>query len=121
LAHPSNTVPIRQTLQAALDEAGSLPVEELPGFLGHLEAVRASAWARLIRPAPTEHVSDELIGVDEAADRLHVSPSYLYHHHRELGLSRRLGRSLRFSSRAIENFIQRRGVFVEKPRGKTGS
>src|SRR5437899_3277905 len=71
LAGPSTTArPIRETLKAALDEAGTLPPEDLPGFLGDLEAIRVSAWARLVRPTPTEYVADELLDVHTAAARL---------------------------------------------------
>jgi hypothetical protein len=42
-----------------------------------------------------------------AAVRLGVSPDYLYRNHRRLPFTRRMGRSLRFSSAGIEQYIRR--------------
>ena len=121
LAEPSDTaLTVRPELQPALHAARTLPNEDLAGFLGDLEVVRSSAWARLICPPPAGPVPDQLLDVTSAARLLGMSPDYLYHHHRDFGFSRRLGRSLRFSSRGIENFIQRRSVHgAKRPSGKT--
>src|SRR5436309_660912 len=93
---------VRQELQPALDAAHALPPEELSMFLGDLEIVRASAWARLIRPNPTENISDALVSVTEAARRLGVSRNYLYHHHGDFSFTRRMGGRLLFSSNGID-------------------
>ena len=83
--------------------ARELPTEELPNFIGGLEAIKALAWARLTAPAPIEH--DELLDVDRAAERLGVSKDYLYGHHHEYSFTRRQGRKLLFSAAGIDRFI----------------
>ena len=62
--------------------ARDLPAGELPSFIGELEAVKATAWARLSAPvSAAEH--DELLEVEAAAQRLGVSKDYLYRHSQE--------------------------------------
>ena len=62
---------VRQELQAALELATNLPVAELPRLLGDLREVEAVAMMRLASPAI--EAQDELIGVEQAAKRMHVS------------------------------------------------
>lgn len=50
---------------------------ELPRLLGDLEEVKAIALARLIT-APAAQISDRLLDVAEAAERLCMSKDYLY-------------------------------------------
>src|SRR6266436_6593307 len=78
--------------------ARELPAGELPSFIGELEAVKATAWARISAPpsAPAEH--DELLDVEAAAERLGVSRDYLYRHSQEYAFTRRQGRKLLFSA-----------------------
>ena len=44
-----------------LKTARELPAEDLPDFIGRLEAARATAWARLTAPAPAQ-LHDEIRG-----------------------------------------------------------
>lgn len=102
-------------VQAGQDElarmrkaAGELPAEELPNFIGELEAIKTVAWARLTSPIQQEH--DELVDVGRAAARLGVSKEFLYDHHREYSFTRRQGRKFLFSALGIDKFIrQQRG------------
>jgi excisionase family DNA binding protein len=48
---------------------------------------------------------DQLLSVDEAADRLGVSADYLYRHHKSLQFTRRVGRKLLFSAKGLEKYI----------------
>lgn len=87
--------------------AGELPPGELPDFIGELESVKATAWARLSAPAsssPAEH--DELLSVEVAAERLGVSRDYLYRHHAQYSFTRRQGRKLLFSAAGIGKYIR---------------
>jgi hypothetical protein len=86
--------------------ARELPAAELPAFIGALESIKATAWARLSAPAqnPAEH--DELLSVEVAADRLGVSRDYLYRHHSQYPFTRRQGRKLLFSALGIEKHIR---------------
>jgi len=103
----ATTQPIRQELQAALTAARTLPAEALIWFLGDLEIVRATAWARLTAPVINEPLPDELLDIHEAARRLGASTGYLYHNCSKLPFTRHVGRNLRFSAQGIQKYIQR--------------
>jgi len=90
-----------------LRAARELPAEELAGFIGQLEAAKATAWARLTAPAPSS-AHDELLGVAEAARRLGVSEDYLYRHHEEYAFARKQGRKLLFSALGIDRYIRQK-------------
>lgn len=96
---------MRQELQSALNAARQIPREELPRLLGELEEIRFTAIARLT-PAPSIAPPDELLDVDQAASRLSMSKDYLYRHHSQFPFTRRLGRSIRFSARGIEEYTK---------------
>ena len=96
---------MRDELQSALRAACQLSREELPRLLGELEEIRFTAIARLT-PAPSMAPPDEFLDVDEAACRLRVSKDYLYRNHAQLPFTRRMGRSLRFSARGIEEYAK---------------
>jgi hypothetical protein len=85
--------------------ARELPPEELPDFIGRLESIKATAWARLTIPAQSQQ-HDELLDVDAAASRLGVSRDYLYRHSQVYPFTRREGRKLLFSARGIERYIR---------------
>jgi hypothetical protein len=86
--------------------AREIPAEELPELIGQLEAVKATAWARLSAPAPAMDSHDELLSVEVAAERLGVSKDYLYRHSQEYAFTRRQGRKLLFSALGIEKHIR---------------
>lgn len=87
--------------------ARTIPPDELPRLLGELEEIRTTALARLASPKHESQMPDSLLDVDEAATRLAVSPHYLYRNHRRFPFTRRVGRSLRFSSNGIDQYIHR--------------
>lgn len=87
--------------------ARELQAEELPSFIGELEAVKATAWARLSAPASATAEHDELLEVEAAAQRLGISKDYLYRHSRDYPFTRRQGRKLLFSAAGIEKYIQK--------------
>jgi hypothetical protein len=93
-------------LQPAMQAARSLPTEQLPKLLGQLEEIRSTAWARLSAPAAVES-HDELLNIEQAAARLQMSVSYLYHNADRLPFARRVGRTLRFSAQGISSYISR--------------
>lgn len=97
-------------MRVALDEllamAESLPVANLPVFLGGLETARCVALSRLMAPAAAATNNDELLDVTEAARRLNCSESYLYRHWRSYPFTRREGKKLLFSAKGIERYIQ---------------
>ena len=86
--------------------ARELPTGELPSFIGELEAVKATAWARLSAPASSLVEHDELVSVEVAAERLGVGRDYLYRHHSQYSFTRRTGRKLLFSAQGIEKHIR---------------
>jgi hypothetical protein len=88
--------------------ARELPAGELPSFIGELEAVKATAWARLSAPASATAEHDELLEVEAAAQRLGVSKDYLYRHAQDYPFTRRQGRKLLFSAMGIERHIRQK-------------
>lgn len=104
------TVPISQPRLEAADAlakaARELPAEELPDFIGRLESIKATAWARLIAPASAPQEHDELLSVEAAAERLGISKDYLYRHHSQYAFTRKAGRKLLFSALGIEKHIR---------------
>lgn len=98
---------MRDTLQSVLTEARELPAPELPRLLGELEEIRATALARLTAPATVSR-PDELLTIEQASERLGMSENYIYRHSETLPFVRRMGRSLRFSSSGIDDYIHSR-------------
>ena len=96
---------VGQALGQILRAAQELPTDELAGLLGQLEVAKATAWARLIAPAPQQR-HDELLDVSTAAERLGVSQDYLYRHSQEYPFTRRQGRKLLFSALGIDRHIR---------------
>jgi excisionase family DNA binding protein len=105
---------LRKELEATLIAVRIIAQQELPRLLGELEEIRATALARLASPTHEPQSPDSLLAVDEAAIRLGVSPHYLYRNHRRLPFTRRMGRSLRFSSSGIEQYIRRSNVLTPR-------
>jgi excisionase family DNA binding protein len=97
---------MRHELESAIQLAKNLPASELPAFLGSLAEINAIAFARLITPAVAAH-PDQLLSVEEAAQRLHVGCDYLYRHHARLPFTRREGRKLLFSSNGIDSYLRK--------------
>ena len=95
-------------LERLRTSARELSPEELPAFIGVLESIKATAWARLSAPAAASQPHDELLSVEVAAERLGVSREYLYRHSREYPFTRRQGRKLLFSALGIERYIRQK-------------
>jgi hypothetical protein len=104
---------MRAELQSALTAARSLPPEELPGFLGAVEEVRCTAMARLTAPTAAQR-ADELLAIKAAAERFGVSVDFLYRNHSRFPFVRRIGRTLRFSSLGIDEYIRRSGALTPR-------
>jgi excisionase family DNA binding protein len=97
---------MRPELQSALTVAQQLDCSELPRLLGELEEIKCTALARLTSPTPALP-ADELLTIEQAAERLSLSKQYLYQHP-ELPFVRHMGRSLRFSANGISEYISTR-------------
>lgn len=89
---------IRETLRALL-EGGY-------GSMGSSSVRQGSSDAGSI-PAPSTS-QDQLLNVKAAAERLGLSPDYLYRNAHRFSFTVRIGRSLRFSSCGIDEFIRQR-------------
>lgn len=106
-------------LIAALEKViAEISLDEIPHHLGNLERLKVSLWTRMMStPAAPDGFSgttrtadgDQLLTVEEAAQKLSVPKDWLYRHSKKLPFSVRLGpRHLRFSARGIEKFIRQR-------------
>ena len=98
---------MRSELQNVLLAIRQSAPEELPDFIGELESLKATAWARLTSPLPTAQQHDSLLGIEEAADRLGLSTDWLYRNSKKLPFTRRMGRKVLFSSIGINQYINR--------------
>ena len=106
---------MRRELEMTLNAVRTILPEELPRLLGELEEIRATALARLTSaPVANTSLPDSLLPVDEAAVRLGVSRHYLYRNHQHFSFTRRMGRSLRFSSIGIDQYIRRSHSLTQK-------
>ncbi len=97
---------LKPALGHCRNAARDLPAAELPNLIGELEAIKATAWARLTTPTPAPQEHDELLEVEAAAQRLGVSKDYLYRHHAQYAFVRRQGRKLLFSALGIDKHIR---------------
>jgi hypothetical protein len=88
--------------------AREMPAGELPDLIGELEAVKATALARLISLAASSQPHDELLSIEIAAERLGVSKDYLYRHSEDYPFTRRQGRKLLFSALGIDKHIRQK-------------
>src|SRR5580700_2337059 len=84
-----------------------MPPEQLPMLLGEIEVVRCTAMARLTSPAPAQDSGpDELLDVEEAAQRMSVTVDHLYRHSADYPFTRRVGGRLRFSALGMDDWIR---------------
>jgi predicted DNA-binding transcriptional regulator AlpA len=98
---------MRDELLSILQLAHDLPPAQLPQFLGELETIRITALSRLTSQAPALE-PDTLVDAETASKRLGMSTAYLFRHADALAFARRIGRSVRFSSRGIDRYIAQR-------------
>jgi excisionase family DNA binding protein len=96
---------VTPSLENLLAVAKTLPPDDLPAFLGALETVRVTALARLASPPVAK--PDELLTVEQTAERLNVSQNYLYRQSRRLPFTRRIGRKLLFSSSGLDLYLKK--------------
>jgi len=93
------------------DEIETADTSDLPLISGGLEELRLRIQLRLssteVRPLP-ENTSDRLLTADEVAERLCQKPRWVYAHRKELPVVELPGRSLRFSEKRLNSYIQRR-------------
>jgi len=99
---------MRPEIATLMDLARTIPIGELPEFVGNVEQLKAIAWIRLAIPVAHESAQrDRQIDIDEAAGLLGVSESYLYQNHWKYPFTRREGRRLKFSANGIAAYIGR--------------
>jgi predicted DNA-binding transcriptional regulator AlpA len=106
-AEPSAVAVALADLEHALDAA---PVESIPEAIGALARLDAMTRLRLVRLAQLAPVQAEerLLNVEQAAARLGMTASALYHRAQDFPFTVRQGRRLRFSSGGIDTWIRRR-------------
>jgi excisionase family DNA binding protein len=97
---------LAKEFQAVLDVLPDTPIDAIPYLLGDLETLRITLVRRLNSPAPAQS-HDQLLSVDDAAERLGMSRNYLYRNSQKFPFTRHVGRSVRFSSLGIDSYIQK--------------
>jgi predicted DNA-binding transcriptional regulator AlpA len=101
---------MRPEVESVLLAVQTLSAEQLPELMGDIERCRVIALARLTAPAPAASSPDTLLNVTEAAERLGMSAGYVYRHHADFPFTRRIGRSLLFSSAGIQTYLSGKRV-----------
>ncbi len=102
---------LRLVEDAALVEGA--PLRDLPAIIGHLETLKAVAFARLVGgqgEAASEAAPDAVLTVAEVAEDLQKSPDWVYTHAKALPFAYRIGRQWRFSRRGLEKFKEAKCV-----------
>jgi len=86
-----------------LDDAASLPLEQIPAALAQLAAVQTALAARLLE---ANGEKSQLIKIEEAAEKLGCTADWLYRHADEFPFTRRVSRKqLRFDLRGLERYL----------------
>jgi excisionase family DNA binding protein len=97
-----------ETISALVDGTNAADLPALAGELARalgIVLVRAAAPARLTAVAASQISSSPLLTVDQAADRLGVTRSWLYRHAKRLPFTRKIGhRTLRFDAPTLERW-----------------
>jgi hypothetical protein len=89
-------------------DPGSIPLEQIPAAIGELEKLKAALWARLAAPVPTVE-RDQLLTIEEAAERLAVTPDWL-RRRPHLPFVRKLSDGVvRFDARGLARWAAQRG------------
>ena len=101
--------PFLAVLLADPARAAELPVEVIPALIGELEQLKAMLWARIAVPKSDRNgANDQLLDVDQAAERLGVTRDWL-RRRRELPFVVRLSQGVvRYSSRGLERYLAAR-------------
>lgn len=98
---------MRRELEAVLQSVHTIPPSDLPEFLGDLDAIRNTAFVRMLTPEP-EAREDRLLTAEQAAERLGCSKQYLYVNSRKFKFTRRVGSLLRFSSNGLDAYLKQK-------------
>ena len=99
---------MNQQIDVAIPDPRQVPIERIPFLLKQLAGLQMALTARLVQN-PTEDytvTADRLLKIDEAAQKLRTSRDWLYRNSTRLPFTRRIGRSIRFSERGLDLFIQ---------------
>jgi len=86
-------------------QASALSPAEARVLLPHLLSLQTEVLARALAAPSGPEAGDTLLTVKKAAERLGVSPDWLYRRADRLPFTRRLGRQLRFSSRGLAEYL----------------
>jgi hypothetical protein len=90
-----------------VDDVDALPVEQLVAFITELAALQARAAVRLRRESPTGRDEEQLLTIDQAAERLAVTCDWL-RRRPDLPFVVRLSEgTVRYSSRRLAIYVAR--------------
>lgn len=87
------------------EQASALSPADARALLPHLLSLQTAVLARALTAPSGPEAGDTLLTVKQAAERLGVTPDWLYRHADRLPFTRRLGRQLRFSSWGLAEYL----------------
>lgn len=87
-----------------------LEEQKIPFLMTQLATVQTNLACRMIRSISSSQKSgeDRILTLDEAAERLNVSRSWLYRRSKRLPFVVRTGRKVGFSERGLQEFIRKK-------------
>lgn len=99
-------------LESLLRNPEQIAPEQIPGVLAQLAAAQGLLAARLFSREEAcvgkQSNGDRLVAIGEAAEKLGVTPDWLYRRGDKLPFVVRMGRNVRFSEQGIEKYIRQR-------------
>lgn len=98
---------MRPLLHPVMDLAQTASADELAVLLGELRTIELIAHGRMSRPAVAASRSDEWLTVQECAARMHKSRDWIYRHASAWPFTRRVGKTLLFSSMGLDSFLKK--------------
>jgi excisionase family DNA binding protein len=103
---------MNQQSEVSMPDPKQVPADKIPSLLTQLSAFQTALAARLLQN-PNEAgtaSADRLLKIGEAAQKLRTSKDWLYRNYSNLPFTRRIGRSIRFSERALDHFIEQLSI-----------
>lgn len=87
---------------------GATP-DECPQLMGQLEQFKASLWLKMTigTGKAVQSPPDRLLTAEEVAERLHVTPAFIYKKAREYPFTIQQGRYVRFSQNGLTRYLDR--------------
>ena len=86
----------------------AVPASQIPALLARLSSLQTAIAARLMVTGEKTVETDNMLTIEQAAERLGVSADWIYRRSKKLPFIVRLGRNVRCSARELDRFLRNR-------------